>query len=448
MVALGLFLILSGIASCMAANEGEELELETDTPKKTVFDTAYSALSMNGNKVCGSYELKPLTGAGIRCSENVRLSLQQSNEHILMIAPSGAGKSRKFIIPNVNSLENCSIVVTDPCGEIERNCDTRKKKYIINPFSEHTVGYDPLLNCRSEFEVRKLAKVILMNGSQSSRKGASTNHQDWIEMATPLFTAYLLYCYYSKKYNFKEVIEKVCTMPILPIKDRRDCSSILAEIMGDKYDSPKVELESFLQVVGASQTLSSIRSVLNTCLQIFLDRNVQSLFEKPNLDFDKLRKEESILFVQIPERHAEYFAPLTATLMSQLIDRLLDNDGLQVYMLFDEFTNIGFLPDMTKLLSTARKHRLSIVAAIQSLTQLFRVYGEVEGKELQELFKTLLITNGLKDSSEYVSKLVGNHTVKDKVLPLMSEDDIRRMDRDEILIICNNKRPVMDSMIS
>jgi len=365
-----------------------------------------------------------------------------------MIAPSGAGKSRNFIIPNVNTLKNCSIVVTDPCCEIERSCCTNKKKYIINPFSEHTSGYDPLSNCRSEFEVRKLAKVILVNGSQSARKGNSTNHQDWIEMATPLFTAYLLYCYYSKKYNFKEVVENICTMSILPVKSHPDCPSILSEIMGDKYDSPKIELESFLQVVGASQTLSSIRSVLNTCLQIFLDRNVQSLLESPNLDFSRLRKEESILFVQIPERHAEYFAPLTATLMSQLIDRLLDNDGLQVYMLFDEFTNIGFLPDMTKLLSTARKHKLSIVAAIQSLTQLFRVYGEIEGKELQELFKTILCLSGLKNSSEYISKIVGNCTIKDKTKPLMSEDEIRRMDKNEVLIICNNKRPVLDYIIN
>jgi len=169
------------------------------------------------------------------------------------------------------------------------------------------------------------------------------------------------------------------------------------------------------------------------------------------LDFKKLRQEESILYIQIPERHAEYFAPLTATLMSQLIDTLLDNNGLQIYMLFDEFCNIGIIPDMTKLLSTARKHSLSIVAAIQSLTQLFRVYGEVEGKELQELFKTLLISSSLKDSCEYISNLLGSQDKridgKIKTEPLMSADEIRRMSKDEILIICNNKRPVKDRMI-
>jgi type IV secretion system protein VirD4 len=444
MLLLGGTLIASALIFALLTDKNPKLvgTIQDDTYKKDIADVLYSL--SDANKICGSRELRTLTGQGIQCSRNVRLSIKQSNEHILMISPTGGGKSTRLFKPNTKLLNqnNCSIVITDPCNEIEKSYKGDKKTYILNPFRDETIGYDPLKNCSSEFEVRKMAKVILLNGNQSSRKGTATNQTDWIEMATPLFTAYLLYCYYCKRYNFSEVIQNICTLPI---------GYIEAEIMGDDFESPKIEFISFTKVTDAKQTLSSIRSVLNSCLQVFLDSNIKKMFTKNSIDFSRIRKEESILFIQIPERHSEYYAPLSAVLMSQLFDIMLDNDGLQTYMMFDEFCNIGIIPDIAKILSTARKHKLSIIAAIQSLMQLAVMYGDKEAEELHELFKTILITSGLKESADYISKLLGTQDRKIdgifKTEPLMSADELRRMNSNEVLIICNNKRPVIDYMI-
>jgi type IV secretory pathway TraG/TraD family ATPase VirD4 len=48
------------------------------------------------------------------------------------------------------------------------------------------------------------------------------------------------------------------------------------------------------------------------------------------------------------------------------------------------------------------------------------------------------------DFAEYFSKLIGKDN-EDK--PLMSEEELRMMDEDEMIIICNNKRPVKDYML-
>lgn len=409
----------------------------------------YGYMKMSENRICSPMELSGVEGDGIILSRRVRLSPHQSNEHVLMVAPSGAGKTRKFIIPNVNSLKNCSLVVTDPSGEIERTCKTDKKVYILSPFNINTVGYDPLKLCKNEFEVKKIASVILKNGQV---KDAKNGRQDeWVQMATPLLTAYMLYNYHTRKYNFADMIKNITTMSILPYKNKPEIPSIYVEIMDSGVESAITELEMFMQVMKAEQTLSSIRIVLNSCLQSFLDINTQEIFKKSSIDFSVLRKEQSIVYIQIPERHCEYYSPLSATFLTQLIDSLLDHDGLQTYVLFDEFTNIGIIPNMCQLLSTARKRKLSIVASIQSLTQLHRVYGEIEGKELRELFKTIMICSGLKDSAEYISEIIGKkRTVKDKTVTmesLMSPDEVRRMDGDTVMIICNNLRPVRDKML-
>lgn len=411
------------------------------------------------NRICNYKELNSLMGNGIMCSKNVRLSIKQSNEHILMVAPSGSGKSRRFMMHNVNNLDNCSIVVADPTGEIYKTCRTNKREYIFNPFSKNTIGYDPLKNCRNEFEVRKLAKVILTNGMVANQSINSVKSQEeWVGMATPLLSAYMLMNFYTQKYDFAEMIKNICILPIESEVERNDkgeiikaTNSIELEILMSNVESAITEFRAFKQVKRAHGTLSSIRTVLNTCLQMFFDRNVQRMFKKPDIDIGKLRQEQSVIYIQIPEHHSDYYSPLVATFLTQLFDYLLDNDGLQVYFLLDELANIGLIPSFSKLLSTARKHNISITGAIQSLTQLSTVYGELEGKQLSELFKTLLVCGGLRDSAEYISNLLGTKVYYKKETkytePLMTPEEIRMMDKNDMLIICNNKRPVKDKMM-
>lgn len=411
----------------------------------------------NTNDICKSKELKSLMGDGIKISSNVRLSVKQSNTHILMVAPSESGKSRRFVMQNVNSLSNCSMVVTDPSGEIASTCKPTQKKYILNPFSEETIGYDPLSNCKDEFEVRKIANVILLNGMNATSDKNKTNQKDWVGMATPLLKAYMLMNYYTKKYTFDELIRRICTMPLMPeqVKDKNGkdvvIQSIFNEIVTSGVESAITEILAFKQVIAARETLSSIRTVMNTCLQVFLDKNLKKVFRKPNLDLSQIRKEESIVYIQIPEHHSEYFSPLIATFLTQMFDKYLENDGLQMYFIFDEFANIGIIPNICKLLSTARKHCMSIIAAIQSINQLNTLYGEAQAKELVELFKTLVVCGGLKDSAEYVSNLLGTRVEFRKesryTTPLMTPDEIRRLSKDDVLIVCNNKRPVIDRMM-
>ena len=410
------------------------------------------------NKICTSKELKTLSGDGIKLSENIQLSVKQSNEHIAMIAPSGSGKSRRFIAHNINQLQNCSIIVTDPSCELERMCKTNKKKYVLNLFNNASIGYDPLKTCRNEFEVRKLAQSILLNGLNSFQKKNSVSSQDdWIGMATPLFTAYLLMNFHTGKYSFDKVIENICTMPILSqikLNDKKEIEyispSIAKEIDDSKVKSAIIQMNSFLQSKKSEVTLSSIRTVLNSCLQLFLDENVKKLFTRPNINMSKLRKEESIIYIQIPERHSKYFSPLTAIFISQLFDILLDADGLQCYFLLDEFANIGVLEDVQSLLSTCRKHCISLVTAIQNVIQLKALYGELEANNINELFKTVLVCAGLKnESAVYVSDLLGtvDYRGNDKTMQLKTPSEIRMMDENDILIVCNNKRPVIDKMM-
>jgi type IV secretion system protein VirD4 len=399
----------------------------------------------NTSKIASHSELSSLKGDGLIISENVRLSRKYSNEHALVVMPTGAGKTRRIAMPNVRNLKNCSLVVTDPKCEIARECITDKKTMILNPYNSNTVGYDILENCNNTTEVRKYAKVLLVNGNLANQilTGASAGSEavEWLQKATPLLNAYMIYNYYMKRYKFHEMVQRLVSAPLKEIGQ---------EIMNSNVTEAKIEFQSFIQIAGSPVTLSCIRNVLLTNLQLFLDSSINNLMSRPSIDLNKLRDEETILYIQIPERDAAYFSPLTAVLVTQILDRLMDNeDGLQTYLILDEMANIGKINGLSQTLSTCRSRRVSILGCIQSLGQLELVYNS-ESKVLTELFKTVVFSGGLKDSSEYASELVGlgkfhknNDTYVDK---LMSSDAIRRLKDDELLIICGNKNPVIDKM--
>ena len=47
-----------------------------------------------------------------------RLSERESFQNVCVVARVGAGKTSRYIIPNVLTLDDCSMVITDPSGEI------------------------------------------------------------------------------------------------------------------------------------------------------------------------------------------------------------------------------------------------------------------------------------------------------------------------------------------
>lgn len=399
----------------------------------------------NTSKIARHYELNQLKGNGLIISENVRLSRKYSNEHVLVVMPTGAGKTRRIAMPNVSNLKNCSLIVTDPKCEIARECITDKKTLILNPYSAKTIGYDILENCSNTTEVRKYAKTLLANGNLANQilTGASAGSEavEWLQKATPLLNAYMIYNFYTRRYKFHDMIKRLVALSLKEIN---------REIMNSNITEAKVEFRSFMQIAGSPVTLSCIRNVLLTNLQLFLDSSIDNLMSRPSVDLGQLRNKETILYIQIPERDAAYFSPLTAVLVTQILDRLMDyEDGLQTYLVLDEMANIGKINGLAQTLSTCRSRRVSILGCIQSLGQLELVYGE-ESNVLTDLFKTIVFSGGLKDSSEYASELVGlgkfhknNETYVDK---LMSSDAVRRLKDDELLVICGNKNPVIDKM--
>ena len=101
-------------------------------------------------------------------SDTLRLSEKYSMNHLLMVAPSGMGKTTSFVHPNIAALDDCSIIITDPKGStLEQYASTLlAKDYeiimldFINPQRSH--HFNPLSACQDLEDIDSMVQQSLL----------------------------------------------------------------------------------------------------------------------------------------------------------------------------------------------------------------------------------------------------------------------------------------------
>lgn len=415
-------------------------------------------------------DLDGLLGSdGLRISNRIQLSSKTGFEGICIIGPTGSGKSTSFFFPNLlsNFLKG-SIIVTDPKGELykltawfqEKICG--RKVILFSPLEPLiSARYNLLENCSDTSEVSQLASLLLLNGALSIElmTGKKTGGAEWTDMATPLLAAALLYV--KDLGNPWNTIEQAFKLIINHTGEELD--KIFESAQGDA----KLQYNIFKSVGSAGNTIGGIKITLATALKLFIDEKVNAVGSESTFTGADLRREKTIVYVVYPERKSSYLAPFISCFFSQLIDKLLDNysdKSLPVNFLFDEFANVGMLNNMSVNAATVRSRKVSFTICLQSITQLIQVYGEHNALAILNNLKTKLVLPGLTDirTLDYISTLSGTTEVKisstseteNKVTKnfsnttkkLFTDDEIRRLEADELLIITQNRRPVLSGL--
>lgn len=435
-------------------------------------------------------ELNGLTGTdGFTISKNVRLSAEKSYEHVMVLGPTGSGKSSSFFIPNLLDLDGIhSAVVTDPKGEMYE---------LTSPYLE-SLGYnivklEPLHPERNEFfynplaiiddatEIRNIAQLILTNGNKAVEisTGSSSSGAEWINMSIPLLAASFAYVKeFGKTKSIPEAIDIILNGNLKSMDEMfRKCP--------DAY-----KLFLIFKSAGESEkTISSIKSVLTTNVQLFTDPKVAKFVTAPmvyNEDGEKipdeerlfnpliLRKKPTVLFVCVPEAKATMMMPLMSVFFTQLLEITMEQkNGQPILYMLDEFANIGVIPSIATVTATARSRKIGISIGIQGVEQLKRNYGDENAEDIMNNLKTKMIYSGLTGTSaQYVSDLAGVTTIETKSYStqntpgqdvvtsiftgpsvqksgtrreVITPDEVRRMDEDKVLIIAHNRNPVFDA---
>ena len=96
-----------------------------------------------------------------------RISQKQSFSHNVVVAQTGGGKTSSFIIPNIFTLDRCSMLVTDLSGELHKKTSgyMMKKGFeikVINPTDlEISNRYNPLSSVESYKDILETANILI-----------------------------------------------------------------------------------------------------------------------------------------------------------------------------------------------------------------------------------------------------------------------------------------------
>lgn len=418
----------------------------------------------------GAYQ-KYLGDDGVVVGKNMQLSALTSFEGVLVLGPTGSGKSVSILAPTIDKiLDNDNLIlVSDPKGELyqafrHRLIVTKKDVYRINlGDGENSDCFCPLVFCQSETEVSELAQNIIINGRRSfeMKTGQKSSDPEWLSMATTLFEAYLLLLWsgeFKAVYDGPESQVEGVTIPrnipeIVRFILAADSDILAYTILGNDYEPASERYAIYCKSMGSERTNSSINTIMADCLRLFAtDKSIMNIMYSNSIDPEKLRSSSKIIFIQYPEAYADYYSPFTSVFYGTLMNRLKteesqNGDGVDAFILGDELANIGVIQGLDKYVTTCRSKRISFVGALQSLSQLVDLYGENKAKTIRTNLKTKVLFPGLEEDADYFSDYFGEKQVKvdnsTQRRKILDSREIRQLHSEKVIICRNNSAPLI-----
>ena len=394
---------------------------------------------------------------------------QAKNGNILVIGGSGSGKSASFAIPNAFQMLG-SYIFTDPKGELyDRTAGIFKKKgyeiHVINladpKFSD---GYNPLSHIRGSTDVDIIAKIISKKDDKGGGKGGDPF---WDQTSEALLKAMMYYVLLNRP---KEEHSLASCLALVRLGGENEGEDLMKLFMDLPFDNPARRAFETIRL-GSEKTFSNILVSLAAKLEAFDSEEIAALTSTNTIEFEDLAKKRSVVYFITPESHSTYDF-LMNIFFSQLFQRLYEfgdqNGGalpVPMFLILDEFANIGRIPNFERVLSTCRSKKLHISIILQSIDQLMEIYDEKVTENIMANCSThLFLGSNAQKTLETFSKQLGEKTIKrdsvsknedkdgntsgrgysDQIMAraLMTPDELRRMSTQECIILIQGMRPI------
>ena len=365
-------------------------------------------------------------------------SPEQDEGHILVLGPSGTGKTSALLIPTLRSWQGTALVV-DISGDISANVNT-PNKIVFDPTSESCIPYDVFASINAvadeterQERLEQLAYLLLPDKANDSEAGIF-----FCKNGRKMITAALI-CYYGMGWGFVEICEFFLG---------HDWRSLLNDIAKQQNLIANMFISSF---AGASeQNTAGCKQAADDALKLFAtnDKIKNALRKVPSYEkaISPAMLETSSVYIYIPDEKLKIYGDLlriiTAQSMEYFSSRPTENKQT-ILLCLDEFASFGKL-QIVESLRKLRKRRIRILVLTQSLADLDMIYGKDERKAMLSNFKFTVLL-GCKDAEtqEYFSKMIGEKRSllatdpNQKPQPIIKPADLAHLEQD-LFVICDD----------
>lgn len=342
--------------------------------------------------------------------KTIALNEEMLENHVLMVAPTGAGKTSRVVLPGLLREEgHRSLFVIDPKQElVKKSAGYIAKHHEVWVFAPNDAArshhYNPLTYIKTLDDARDFAMSWIQNTGESKEPF-------WDRAAELLITATVLHLRTCEPEAPFSRLADIFSMPFEEIK------ALLTR--SDNQATRKITTSFLSNMEKNGKLIGSVMTDIANRFFMLFSPEIQAATAENDIDFNAMCDSSIALYLSIPFGDAERLRPLSATLIMQMMrtwirraDRSPDGQlprAIGCYL--DEFANAGRIPHFESYISTLRSKRVALLMAIQAFSQLEDVYGPA-GKETiisNSRTKLLLPGAGLEEC-EYFSKLTGQTT--------------------------------------
>ena len=348
-------------------------------------------------------------------------------EHVLLEAPTRAGKGVGVIIPNLLDWPD-SLVVLDVKQENYGNTAGYRLKVLgqrvvlFNPLdpSGRTARYNPLsyINRRDPVEViNELQKIAAM-----LYPDPLTGEKFWAEGARTAFlgiTAYVAATVDDADdalpFTLGEVYRQFAA---------GDAQKRFPKIISERKKAGKPLSEGAVSAIldytsASPNTFTGLRQSVTAKINGWLNPYVDAATSESDFDLSEFRNKRISLYLGVSPDDLDRVAPIYGLLFQQLIDRNVrelprgDKHQVKVLVALDEFASLGKCSVLANAFSYVAGYGMRLLPAFQSLEQIQGVYGDKVAADIERNCAVRLVLRpaGLSEAKK-ISEQLGSYTFK------------------------------------
>ncbi|SDO86769.1 type IV secretion system protein VirD4 [Lutimaribacter pacificus] len=386
--------------------------------------------------------------------------------HALIVAPTGRGKGVGFVIPNLLTYKG-SAVVLDVKGENFRETSRFRAsmgdkvfRFAPTDWDRPTHRYNPLARIaamtnpdRQQMELKLTAKLFLQTDNEKL-SGLLAGGID-------LFVAAGLLA-------FERGVPTIGEIYRITASGGDKQKEYLKRSQEVKNTSAKLIFERMAST--NNDTLTSYLSLLMTSgLDTWDNRAIDAATATSDFSFRDIRRRPHAIYLVVESEMIRPLAPLIRLFFSDLIASLQaqepgDDEPWPVMIMLDEFDRLGKMPIVAESIKTLRSFGGNLAIVTQTIPALDEIYGENTRRSLQggagvKLYLTPSEQKTIEELSQAVgkttkrvvtrSRAVGRNPFEGRSVsertedtPLLTEDEARRMDLDEVILVIDAQMPI------
>ena len=399
--------------------------------------------------------------------DSLKISDSESFQNVCCIARVGAGKTSRYIIPNVleKASQKCSLVINDPKGEVYEATSKHLHNrgfdvVVINPEDlTHSSCFNPLTEADNAIELDQIAEILVKSG------GSGSDKDSFWESGAVRFVSVFLQCLKNAERDnpgFNTLANLYYLFQNFG-SDGSKLDSWMARYTIDPDDPSDKRLWNEWKGVLTGNEEGVQSFVLNaiTALKALSNRNLALLTSRSDFKLQAIRQKKTVIFVITPPQLMSYYSFLISLFFRSTFNACMrhmpNKKTLPVYVLYDEFGH-STIPNFVETANTIRAYKVSLSIVLQSISQLSSKYGKDDANSVLGGFATYLSYAGSDpETASFFERIIGKkritqhpddieqHTEQYREQNLINANEVRTMNDEQVLIVTKNRDPVLIS---